>query len=239
MALGMVVALGAVTIAYADGVTDNTPFVDGNVKPSKLDRDKRSPVALFTEVRTEGPVTGSQQNPEQELIEYDRDGKWKSTAAPFCTAEIEVPGLTADQARALCPPDSYIGSGDAEVALNDTVRIDDITVSVFNGPAKNEIRLHTSSPTLGASAPTVFGRIVRSEDRGKYGPALLVEDAPDAGGDAFMITKFNATILKSSGISLSRCSDKKLTTRRTVTYDDGTREVAKSSQRCKRRKADD
>jgi hypothetical protein len=234
VALGLVLALGVAALAYADGASDNTPAVDGSVKPTKLDPKKRQPIALFTEVSTEGPVTGDQQNPEKELIEYDRDGAWRSNAAPLCTANIETPGLTVEEARDLCPAGSHIGTGEAEVDLGAT-RISDITVSVFNGPAKNQIRLHTSSPTLGAAAPTVFGEIIRSDSK-KFGPALLVEDAPDAGGDAFMITKFNATIFKSSGVSLARCTDKKFVIQRTVTYDDGSQETVTDSERCKRKK---
>ena len=137
VAVGLTVALGVATLAYADGVSENTAYVDGSIKPKKLDPKKRTPIALFSGVRTEtDSVDGTQANPEAELIEYDADGKWKSTAAPFCTANIETPGLTVDQARGLCPPKSYIGSGEAEVALNDSARISDITVSVFNGPEK-------------------------------------------------------------------------------------------------------
>ena len=234
VALGLTVALGAAAIAYADGATDNTAFVDGEVTPRKLDRKKYKPIALFTEVRTEGRVDGTQENPEAEYIEYDRDGRWRSKAAPLCEAPIETPGLTVEQARAMCPPGSYIGSGDAEVALNATARIDDITVSVFNGPEDNQVRLHTSSPTLGPAAPTVFGRIEQSPSN-KYGPALVVDDAPDAGGDVFMITKFNATIFKSSGVSLARCPDKEFKTRRTVTYDDGSSERVTDTSKCKRK----
>ena len=54
-------------------------------------------------------------------------------------------------------------------------------------------------------------------------------------GDAFMITKFNATIFKSSGVSLARCTDKKFVIRRTVTYDDGSQDVATDQQRCKQK----
>jgi hypothetical protein len=234
-AVGLTVALGVAALAYADGASDNTAYVDGSIKPKKLDPKKRTPIALFSGVRTEGSVTGSQANPEAELIEYDADGKWKSKAAPLCTADLEVPGLTADQARDLCPAKSYIGSGEAEVALNNTARISDITVSVFNGPEKNQIRLHTSSPTLGPAAPTVFGEVIKSKSP-KYGPALLVADAPDAGGDAFMITKFNATIFRSSGISLFRCGNKHVYTRRTVTYDDGSQERAVTESKCKQKK---
>ena len=236
VAVGLTVALGVAALAYADGVSENTAFVDGSIKPKKLDPKKRTPIALFTGVRTEtDSVDGTQPNPEAELIEYDADGKWKSTAAPFCTANIETPGLTAQQARDLCPAKSYIGSGEAEVALNDSCPDRRHHRLGLQRAGENQVRLHTSSPTLGAAAPTVFGEVIKSKSP-KYGPALLVEDAPDAGADAFMITKFNATIFRSSGISLFRCGEKQVLTRRTVTYDDGSQERAVKKSKCKQKK---
>ena len=237
VAVGLVLALGVATIAYADGAADQEAFVDGKVTPKKLDKRDYKPVNLLLGVRTEPlvPVNGTQQNPEAENISLGKNIKWVSKAAPLCTAAIETPGLTAQQARALCPGKSYIGSGQAEVALSDTSRISDITVSVFNGPQKNQVRLHTSSPTLGAAAPTVFGEIVKSTQGGKYGQALRVPDAPDAGGDAFQITKFNATITKSSKVATARCKSKKIPFLRVVTYDDGSTETAKLTTSCKRK----
>ena len=235
-ALGVIGALAAGGYALANGADDNQAFVDGSVKPSKLKQRKFTPVNLFVGVRTEGPVTGTQENPEQEYISFGTNIKWRSKNAPVCTANIEVPGLTTEQARALCPGRSYIGSGAAEVALSNTSRVSDITVSVFNGPGRNEVRLHTASPTLGAAAPTVFGKIVRSDAGRRYGNALSVPDAPDAGGDAFLITKFNATISRRSGIAQGRCLSRKFRWERRVTYDDGSTETVSKQQRCKRKR---
>ena len=87
---------------WADGATDNTPHGStGPSNPSKLDKKQYKPGHLLVGVRTEGPVTGAQQNPEAEYISFGKNIKWQSTAAPFCTAAIETPGLTADQ-RARC-----------------------------------------------------------------------------------------------------------------------------------------
>ena len=80
VALGLVLALGVATVAWADGATDNEPFVDGSVNPSKLDKKKYKPVNLFVGVRTEGPVTGTQENPEAEYISFGKNIKW--SAAP-------------------------------------------------------------------------------------------------------------------------------------------------------------
>jgi hypothetical protein len=235
VALGLVLALGVATVAWADGASENEAFVDGSVKPKKLDKNKYKPVNLFLGVRTETPVVnGAQQNPEGERISMGKNVKWNGSKAPVCTAAIETPGLTAEQARDMCPGKSLLGTGDAEVNLGGT-RVSDILVQVFNGPGKNEVRLHTSSPTLLAAAPTVFGEVIKSDQGGKYGPMLVVPDAPDAGGDAFMITKFNANIEKSSKVATARCKSKKMLFLREVTYDDGSTETAKLTQPCKRK----
>jgi hypothetical protein len=234
VALGLVLALGVATVAWADGATDNTPFVDASVKPSKLDKKQYKPVSLFFGVRTEGPVTGTQENPEAEYISFNKNLKFNSSAAPFCTAALETPGLTADQARAMCPGKSLLGTGEAEVNLGAS-RVSNVVVQVFNGPGKNQLRLHTSSPTLGAAAPTVAARFVKSNAGGAYGQALSVPDAPDAGGDAFMITKFNATLTKSSKYVTARCKAKKFQFLRKVTYDDGSTETVQLTQPCKRK----
>jgi hypothetical protein len=237
VALGLVLALGVATVAWADGASDNEAFVDGAIKPTKLSKKKYKPVQLFLGVRTEPlvPVNGAQQNPEQERISMGKNVKWNGNKAPVCTAPIETPGLTAEQAADMCPGKSLLGQGEAEVALSSTARVSDITVSVFNGPGKNEVRLHTASPTLGAAAPTVFGEVVKSNQGGKFGPMLVVADAPDAGGDAFEITKFNATIEKSSKVASARCKSKKIPFLREVTYDDGSIETAELTQKCKRK----
>jgi hypothetical protein len=237
VAIGLVLALGVATLAYADGASDQNAFVDGSVSPKKLDKKKYKPVHLFLGVRTEPnvPVDGAQQNPEAEQISLGKNIKWDGKKAPVCTAAIETPGLTAEQAADLCPGKSLLGSGEAEVALSSAARVSDITVTVFNGPGKNEVRLHTSSPTLGAAAPTVFGEVVKSNQGGKYGQMLSVPDAPDAGGDAFQITKFNANIDKSSKVASARCKSKKIPFLRQVTYDDGSTETATLKQKCKRK----
>ena len=64
VAVGLTVALGVAALAYADGVSENTAFVDGSIKPKKLDPKKRTPIALFSGVRTEtDSVDGTAANP--------------------------------------------------------------------------------------------------------------------------------------------------------------------------------
>ena len=238
--LGLVMALGIAAVAYADGDGDNDAFVDGKVKPNELDQRKFKPVQFFTGVRTEGPVTGAQQNPEKEVISFGKNIKFDLGAAPNCSAPIE--GQTTAGAKAACPDESNIGSGEAAVAFPDGDDADtepdvvnDIVVTVFKGPGKKEVRLHTYSNSLPGATPTVNGKIVDSKAGKKYGQALVVADAPDAAGDVAMITKFNATIEKSSKVVKARCKAKKFLFERVVTYDDGTKDTATREQKCKRK----
>jgi hypothetical protein len=53
---------------------------------------------------------------------------------------------------------------------------------------------------------------------------------------ALMITKFNATISKSSGAVVARCKNKNYTFQRRVTYADGSTETAETSGTCKQKK---
>jgi hypothetical protein len=233
-AIALSLVLGVSALAFADGATDNEAFVDGSVKPDRLPKNEYKPIELYTQVSTQGPVTGSQANPESELIEYDKDGKWKTNKAPTCDAEIEFE--STESAKAACPPGSAIGKGEADILLAGGVSYTGLTVTAFNGPGKNEIRLHTYDPRLAGATPTVFGRIIKLSGGGKYGLALSVEDAPDVAGDTGMITRFNATISKQAGVALARCKDKKFNVRRTVTYDDGTQDVATDVENCKQKK---
>ena len=104
-------------------------------------------------------------------------------------------------------------------------QVNDVGVTVFNGPGPNHIRLHAYSPSLGAAnVQVVDGDIIKSPHGGKFGQALNVPDAPDLGGDAFMLTLFNATITKASKTVLARCKEKTFAFQNTTTYDDGTRD---------------
>jgi hypothetical protein len=217
----------------ADGAGDNTPTLEGKISPAKLDKKKFKPAQLLSGVATTGPVTGLQQNPEKEYLSYPKNLKFDSTNAPFCTAAIEF--LPTASAEAACPSGSKVGSGTAQVMLPGGFVSQPITVTAFNGPQKNQIRLHTYSEELAGATPTVFGEIVKSKVPG-YGQALSVPDAPDVGDDAGMITLFNATISKSSKIVLARCKSKTMKFQREVTYDDGSTETAELTQKCKQKK---
>jgi hypothetical protein len=234
LAIGLVTALGAAGIAFADGASDNTETVLGKVSPSKLSKKTYKPVKFYAGVQTTTThAVPGQQNPEQQLIEFGKNIKFDTTAAATCSAALN--GTTTDQAKAACPAKSNIGSGTATADLGQgPTQVNDVVVTVFNGPAKNQIRLHAFSPTLGAAnTQVVLGNIVKAPSGGKYGQALNVPDAPDLGGDAFMLTKFDTTISKASKVVTARCKASKFLWHNKVTYDDGSTDVADLSQKCK------
>jgi hypothetical protein len=233
LATGLVVAVGASSIALADGVSENEAFVDGKISPSKLDKKKYKPVSLFSGVRTQTTVNGLQKNPTVEYLSYPKNMKFDFNAGSVCTT-LPPSGSTQQQARDACPADSYLGQGVAEVQGPGIAPITDIIVSVFRGPATNGIQLHTQSATLGAAAPTVPGSVVKSNAGSTFGQALSVPHAPETG--ALMITKFNANIEKGSKAVLARCKSKTMTFQRKVTYADGSTETVETTQKCKRKK---
>lgn len=235
--IGLVVALSVSAIAFADGVSENEADVQGAVikgqgaKP-KLDQKEFKPVSLFVGLTTTGEVTGSQQNPEAEYISFPKNVKLDQSAAPTCDAQIEFQPTEA--AKAACPKDSNLGSGEAEIRLPGGFVSDPLTVTVFNGPGKNEVRLHTYSEQLEGATPTVFGKIVKSNKGTEFGNALVVPDAPDPGDDTGKVTKFNATLKKASGVVRARCKSKTMVFQRVVTYDDNTKETVEVTQKCRR-----
>jgi hypothetical protein len=237
MALALTLALGVGGIAYAGGTgaAENEARVVGKVSPKKLEKKKFKKVNLFTGVETDANVDGSQENPAAEKISFGKNIKFKTGAAPVCTSALPN-GTTTDQARDACPAKSFLGEGTATVQapVDPPGLIDDVVVSAFNGPLKNQLRLHTYSPTLGVASPTVQGFIINANEGKKYKKALFVPEAPETG--SLMITSFNTKIKKKSGVVRARCKAKKFFWKREVTYTDNSTETATLSQKCKRKK---
>jgi hypothetical protein len=248
VALVLALALGVTAIAYADGTSQNDAFVDGKVtnkKKPKLSPKKFKKVEFNTGVRTETDTLeadGSHPDPAAEKISFGKNIKFKNSAAPVCTT-VPAPGSTPAEARAACPAKSYLGGGGAKVFTADGPDAgtepdpldEDVVVSAFNGPGANQIQLHTWSAVLGAAAPTVQGFIVNANEGKKYKKALSVPNAPVTPGP-LMITQFDTTIDKKSGVVRARCKSKKFLWKREVTYTDNTTDTATLSQKCKKKK---
>ncbi len=236
LGVGLAVALGATSMAFGAAADTQNAFVDGKVSPAKLDKKKYKPVNLFLGVRTEipGGVTGTQSNPLTEFISITKNVKVDLSGGAVCTS-LPPSGSTPDQAKAACPKASYLGSGSAQIQGPGGVAINDIVVSVFRGPSKNGVQLHTYSPTLLAAAPTVLGSIVKSNAGSKFDSALSVPNAPQTG--SLMLTGFNATISKSSKFATARCKSKTMAFQRKVTYADGSSDTVETTQKCKQKKS--
>ena len=233
IALGLALALGVSGVALGTGATDNEAFVDGKLKKTTLPKKRYVKNQLFLGVRTEtNAPLGTQSNPAVENISFGKNIKFNLKAGANCST-LPPSGSTAQQARDACPKKSYLGKGKAEVIQPNGQRITDVVVSVFKGPQRNGIQLHTASPTLQGAAPTINGSIQKSKAGGAYGQALVVPAVPETG--SLMITKFNATIKKATGVVLTRCKAKQIPYLRKVTYADGTTETAKITQKCKRK----
>jgi hypothetical protein len=230
VALGLVLALGVSGVAFGTAAV-NTAAVDGKVTPKKLDTKKFKPVNLFLGIRNSYGTahTGTQSNPAAENISFSKNIKVSLGKAEPCPVTL-ANGTPTEQAKQQCPPKSFIGSGLAEVQAPGGAVIAEPVVSVFVGPGKNDLQLHTYDPDLGAASPVVPAKIVKSKAGGKYGQALDVPQAPETG--ALLITSFNAKLKKGSGVATARCKPKKFQFLRKVTYKDGTSETVKLSQKC-------
>jgi hypothetical protein len=228
VAIALVLALSVAAVAFADGASENTAGVLGKVSPTKLDKKTFKPVEMFAGVTTTTThAVPGQQNAEQVLLDFGKNVKFDLKAADTCDAPLA--GTTTEQAKAACPPGSVIGTGVAHANLGGGPdQVSDVVVTVFNGPTANHIRLHAGSVSLGAAnTQVVDADIIKSPTGGKFGQALYVKDAPDLGGDAFMLTLFNADITKASKTVLARCGkDKNFYFQNTTTYDDGSKDVS-------------
>lgn len=235
VAVGLVLALAVSGIAFAQG-TVNEAFVDGSVKPSKkLDKKKYKKTNLFLGIRNQNTVTGAQINPAAEKISISKNVKVDLNKADRCPVTLSN-GTPTSAAKAQCPPGSLIGTGEAEVQAPGNVVVATPEVNVFNGPGNNQLQLHTYSDQLGAASPVVPASIVNSDQGSKFKHMLNVPVAPETG--ALLITKFNATLAKSSGVPSVKCKPKTVTFLREVTYKDGTSETAELKQpvKCKPKK---
>src|SRR5690606_12150513 len=146
----------------------NDAKVVGKVGPSKLDKKKFKPVNLKLGVENSSDwITGVQQNPASELIRVSKNVKINLNKRPRCKAALPN-GIPTNEARKRCSKKSVLGTGSAQVMAPgvgcpipqaDPCVIATPKVTVFNGPGKNQVRLHTYHTNLGAASPVVQGRI--------------------------------------------------------------------------------
>jgi hypothetical protein len=241
-AIAMVLALGVASLAFADGASENTIGVLGTITPNKLDKKQFKPVTMYNGVTTNTThAVPGQQNAEKVTVEYPTNMKFDFSNAVACTAPLA--GTTTEQAKQACPPKSIIGTGNAHANLGQGPdQLSDVTVTVIvtKIDSKNSgvVALHAATPTLGpGNTQVVVAKIVPKAPDAGFGPALIVDDAPDLAGDAFMLTKFDATIGKATKAVLARCKSKTNKWRNITVYDDGSKESADLTTKCKQKKS--
>jgi hypothetical protein len=250
VALGLVAALGAASIALAGpptGADLNDAGVVSKVKPSKLSKKKFSRISTKLGVINSPDSAGNEAgNAAAERIAWSKNIKINLSARPACDADLPN-GIPTAQAKAMCPPRSVIGTGTARVhAPGATCTPPQAepclaatqVVTVFNGgPGSANLQLHTYGEPpdgLGGLSPTVDARVVRAnaQERNQgYGQALSVPNTPVTG--ALKITYFDAIIGRNTGVAKAKCKPRKFKWRRTVTYTDDSSERASKTQRCK------
>jgi len=231
--LAVVVATAGIAVAGGTGAQLNDANVVSKVTPSKLSKKKFKPVNVLLGVVNSTDSAGNEDaNAAVERIAWSKNIKVDLKKAPRCTAPI-ANGTPTAQAKAMCPPKSFLGGGNATVHGPGQTLIAEPVVSVFNGPGPGELRLHTFSENLGVASPIVDARIVkanRAEKRQGFGQALFVPEAPATA--ALKITSFNAKILKSKKVASAKCKPKKFKVKRTVTYFDTSKESVSKTQKC-------
>ena len=173
--------------------------------------------------------------PRGEFISFGKNVKLDNSKAGVLHRRDREPDHRRGEGR--LSPDSNLGTGEAQVTLPGGSRFQTRSRSPRStAPPRTSSGCTPTAQQLAGATPTVQGFIVKSNAGSQYGQALNVPDAPDVAGDAGKITKFNAPIDKGSGVVTARCKAKKFLWQRVVTYDDGTKETAELSQKCKRKK---
>ena len=240
--LAVAIAMAGIAAAGPTGADLNEARVVSKVKPSKLDKKRFKPISVLLGVVNSPDSAGNEiANPAAERIAWSKNVNVNLSKAPRCTAPL-ANGTTPAFAKSQCPAKSFLGSGDATVHGPGSLPqcggtpcvIADPVVSVFNGPGRSQLRLHTYDQDLGAASPIVNARIVRAnrqERRKGYGQALSVPHAPVTA--TLKITSFNSTILKSRKVATAKCKPKQFKVLRRVTYTDGSSETASKTQKCK------
>ena len=135
-------------IALADGAGTNEAFVDGSIKPGEARQEE---VQAGCRSRCSYRGSGRRQRPAVESAGrvhlVPKNIKFDFNAGDVCST-LPPSGSTPDQAKDACPPARIGVRRGRGPGPGLPGPIDDIVVSVFRGPDKKGIQLHTYSPTL-------------------------------------------------------------------------------------------
>jgi hypothetical protein len=218
------------------------------VSPNKVPKKKYKPVALSTDLQTSYTNPGN-ANPggavERTQIFLDKNFKINPKAAKKCSAN-QLANQTMAGAMAACKK-AKVGKGTAQATANGAFDINGCVI-LFNGKPKGGnptlqvfTRVQASNPSnISCQDPannnegntTILLTGVLKDASGKYGKVLDVNHITQAA--AFPLTIFKTKIKKGNYIS-ARCKakNKKWNMQTRWTYNDGTKNTVKKSQKCK------
>ncbi len=239
----LAVALALTAVGVASG--ENIQSITGKVKPKKLPKKGAGkPVSLFVDVSTTNPANPFNVPSPTTVakVDFDKDIKIQNKGLPTCNTSSFGAATTIQDVKDECGP-AIIGKGSAtvQVPLGAGQPPTVVPAQVIAANVKGKkILLHTQNSLSGGQP--LLGKIGKARGAGKkYGTTLTVNVPPLAGGSA-VLTEFNTTIKKTyklhgkkrSYVS-STCKDKKIHFQARFTYQDGTSDTAKSTQKCKKK----
>ena len=250
LALTLMMALAVSGIAFAGtDSSQNDSRIEASIykkfgKKPKLDEKEFKRVNLDVTTGTDfgSTPTGSQANGEELYVDLSKNIKLKLTKAPTCSASIA--GTTTEGARAACPEDSLIGTGDARARVpgfpTPGNRVSDFVASAFNGPGAKQIRVHLHSDSLdpdqdGNPSEVVNANVVKSPLGGAYRKRLAATNLPDIASDQGGLEEFHLTITKQDKVVRARCKSKKVKFSATHVYDDGASQQDFDKHKCKQK----
>jgi hypothetical protein len=224
--MAAVLSVGMSSLAFADGVTDNTAQLSAGINPTLLPQTGNTgkKASLFSQVTNldndntscvepdpAPPQTCFPAVPDQEAeevrIDFPTEMTYKANGKlTKCTNTDAELGVGTDAAAALCA-DAYIGSGHAfaRIAGFPTVNNEtELTVLAFNGPASDGLAGFTQAgaPTVilhadNAALPTTVVRgEIRDSVNAGFGQQLNVANAPDVAGGTGALVQFGAQLAR-------------------------------------------
>lgn len=227
--LGVLIAIAASTLAYADGHSQQTSTLDLGVDPSRVGENFRDPVDLTTKTGTflvADPTARPPFQPTKITLDYDDDFVINVKSVTNCTATLTA--LNTTQARDACP-NSVLGYGKEGVIYSPTLVFNDVRVTLFR---KNDnIYLHTDDDALGASATPDVTANVSEINQADFGTRIEIPVAPDPYPAQ---TKLNMTM--THGVT-ARCHDtnKELDAKSVFDYSDGSSDSPTADIACTRK----
>lgn len=228
LALAIAVACFAVVgVAQAQDIQT----LDVGISPSKLDKKKPTSIGLTVNIDTEPNSTAAVNqdqppNTSRTVVDFPKNLSFDTDKAPYCKGTLaELDGTSVETATEVCGKKSIISDPaltSAHVTFDTNPVVPDstavmsvpVTVTVFNGPEKNELVFHSRADAVNTT--TILDEELKKAKGKEFGTSLITNiPRITAGGvDNFHIVIEKGTIV--SGV----CKQKRSKLRLTSTFVD-------------------